>query len=112
MGISSAETEGPAKAIGQGADAFVNLEPRARLAKKLAELRHALVSAGFDTTDKQAAVLGISRATAWVVLNRDHKTGPSTKVVKRILSSAKIPAIMRRRLEEYVVDKGLGLYGH
>jgi hypothetical protein len=88
------------------------LEAKRRLAKKLAEVRRALISAGFDTTSKQAAVLGLSRATAWFVLNRDDKAGPSADVVKRILSSAKISSRVRRKFEEYIEDKGLGLYGH
>jgi hypothetical protein len=46
-------------------------EPKVGLASKLAEIRDALISAGFDTTAEQAAVLGLSRSTAWAFLNRD-----------------------------------------
>ena len=83
-----------------------------RLTSKLAEIRDALISAGFDTTAKQAAVLGLSRSTAWVFLNRDNRAGPSAKVVKRTLSSTKIPPSVRKKIEEYVKEKSLGLYGH
>ena len=100
------------KAMGQPNRSAQKLEAKRRLAKKLAEVRRALISAGFDTTSKQAAVLGLSRATAWFVLNRDDKAGPSADVVKRILSSAKISSRVRRKFEEYIEDKGLGLYGH
>ena len=100
------------KAVGQPNRSTQKLEAKRRLAKKLAEVRRALISAGFDTTSKQAAVLGLSRATAWFVLNRDDKAGPSADVVKRILSSAKISSRVRRKFEEYIEDKGLGLYGH
>jgi hypothetical protein len=86
--------------------------PKARQASKLAEIREALVAAGYNTTAKQAAVLGVSRPTAWVVLNRDKRAGPSAKVIKRILSSSSLPPAARRKVEEYVEEKIGGLYGH
>ena len=49
---------------------------KARLALKLAELRVALIDGGFDTTAKQAAVLGVGRSTAWALLNLDKRAGP------------------------------------
>ena len=93
-------------------DIDVRLAAKRRQALKLAEIRGALVSAGFDTTAKQAAVLGISRPTAWVVLNRDKRAGPSAKVLKRILSSPNLPPAARRKIEEYIEEKISGLYGH
>jgi hypothetical protein len=83
-----------------------------RQATKLAEIREALVAAGYDTTAKQAAVLGVCRATAWVLLNRDKSAGPSASVIKRILSSPNVPPKVRRKVEEYIEDKKGGLYGH
>ena len=100
------------KAVEQPNRSTQKLEAKRRLGKKLAEMRRALISAGFDTTSKQAAVFELSRATAWFVLNRDDKAGPSADVVKRILSSAKISSRVRRKFEEYIEEKGLGLYGH
>ena len=85
---------------------------KARQAAKLAEIREALVTAGYDTTAKQAAVLGVGRATAWVVLNRDKRAGPSAGVIKRILSSPNIPPAVRRKVEEYIQERISGLYGH
>jgi hypothetical protein len=85
---------------------------KARQASKLAELREALIAAGCDTAAKQAAVLGVCRSTAWVLLNRDKRVGPSANVIKRILSSPKLPPEARRRVEEYVEEKIDGLYGH
>jgi hypothetical protein len=86
--------------------------PKARQASKLAEIREALIAVGCDTTAKQAAVLGVSRPTAWVVLNRDKRAGPSANVIKRILSSPNLPPAVRRKVEEYVEQKISGLYGH
>jgi hypothetical protein len=78
--------------------------PKARQAAKLAEIREALVAAGYDTTAKRAAVLGVCRATAWVVLNR---AGPSAKVIKRILSSPQVPRSVRRKIEQVYQGEGL-----
>ena len=88
------------------------LEPKERQVLKLAEIRQALVTAGYNTTAKQAAVLGVCRATAWVLLNRDKRAGPSAKVIKRILSSPQIPKSARRKIEQCVKEKIHGLYGH
>jgi hypothetical protein len=85
---------------------------KAKQVSKLAEIRQALIAAGCDTTAKQAAALGVSRPTAWVVLNRDKRTGPSSIVIKRILSSPNLPWAARRKVEEYIEEKIAGLYGH
>ena len=85
---------------------------KARQASKLAEIRLALVAAGFDTTVKQAAVLRVGRSTAWTVLNGDKRAGPSAHVIKPVLSSPILPIGVRRKVEQYVEEKSRGLYGH
>jgi hypothetical protein len=85
---------------------------KARLGSKLAEIREALIAAGYNSAAKQGAVLGLSRSTAWAILNSDKRAGPTAIVIKRILSSQKIPPEARRKVEEYVVQKICGLYGH
>ena len=85
-------------------------EAKEKQALKLAEIRETLVAAGYDTTAKQAAILGIGRST--VLLNRDKRAGPSAKVIKRILSSPQVPKAVRRKVEQYVKQKIRGLYGH
>jgi len=70
------------------------------------------VAAGFDTVRKQAIALGVTPPTAWALLNRDKRAGPSAMIIKRILSSPKLPAEVRRRVEEYVEQKIEGVYGH
>src|SRR5262245_13708196 len=87
-------------------------QAKARQASKLAEIREALISAGCDTTAKQAAALGLGRSTTWALLNLDKRAGPSVIVIKRILSSPNLPPNARRKVEEYVEEKGRGLYGH
>ena len=89
-----------------------NRRAKARQVSKIAEIRAALVAAGFDTVDKQATALRVGRSTAWAVLNGDKRAGPSANVIKRILSSPKLPAVARRKVEEYVEEKSPGLYGH
>ena len=83
-----------------------------RQASKLTEIREALVAEGFDSAGKQASVLGIPRPTAWALLNRDKRTGPSSVIIKRILSSPNLPLAARQKVEEYVEEKIAGLYGH
>src|SRR5262245_54447019 len=80
----------------------IQSEAKARLASKLADIRGALVRAGYDTIAKQAAVLRVGRSTAWLILNRDNRVGPSANVLKRILSSPNLPRTVRRKVEEYV----------
>jgi hypothetical protein len=88
------------------------LEPKEKQALKLAEIREALVTAGYNTTAKQAAVLGVGRSTAWWLLNRDKRAGPSAKVIERILLSPQLPKKVRLKVEQYVEDKTRGRYGH
>ena len=88
------------------------MDPKERQALKLAEIREALVTAGYNTTLKQAAVLGLGRSTARCLLNHDKRAGPSTKIIKRILSSPQVPRKVRRKVEQYVDEKTRGLYGH
>jgi hypothetical protein len=90
----------------------IKFKAKARQAAKLAEIREALVAAGYDTTAKQGAILGVCRGTAWWLLNRDKTTGPSASVIKRILSSPNIPPAVRRKVEEYIQERISGLYGH
>ena len=90
----------------------IQVEAKARQAAKLAEIREALVAAGYDSATKQGAVLGVCRATAWWLLNRDKRAGPSAKVIKRILSSPNVPPAVRCKVEEYIEDRIGGLYGH
>jgi hypothetical protein len=88
-------------------------ELKARQASKIAEIRQALIAAGFDTVSNQAVVLGLSRSTAWAVLRGAHKSsGLSTSVINRILRSQELPPAARKIIEEYVQEKLRGAYGH
>ena len=81
--------------------------------QKLAELRLALVAGGFDTASKQAAALGLSRSSAWKVLQGDHKqSGLSASTINRMLTSPHLPAYARKIILEYVREKLRAEYGH
>jgi hypothetical protein len=88
------------------------IKAKAKQAAKLVELREALVAAGCRTTAEQAVALGVSRPTAWALLNRDKRAGPSAVVIKRILASRNLPPAARRKVQEYIEEKIAGLYGH
>jgi hypothetical protein len=86
---------------------------KARQSASIAEIREALIAAGFDTLTKQAAVLRLSKSTAWAILQAQHKSsGLSASVINRILRSQELPQNARRAIEEYVHQKLLGAYGH
>lgn len=85
---------------------------KARQVSKLAEIRAALIAAGFDTAGKQATVLGVGRSTAWSLLHGGKRAGPSANIIKRILSSPSLPSSVRKKVNEYVREKSIGLYGH
>src|SRR5215213_1105509 len=89
---------------GRGAKSLdCSSDRKTRQASKIAEIRPALVSAGFDTLSKQAAVLGLSRSSAWAVLQGDHThkaSGLSADTIKRILASPDLPPAARQIVEE------------
>src|SRR5437868_2594803 len=86
-----------------------SFDRKARQTSKIAEIRRALVSAGFDTLTKQAAVLGLSRSSAWAVLRSHHKaSGLSAMTIKRMLASPELPSAARQIIEEYIQEKLLG----
>ena len=62
-------------------------ELKARQAAKMREIGEALVAAGYDNLDDQAAALGLSRSTTWTIIKATHKSsGLSGKTLKRMLS--------------------------
>jgi hypothetical protein len=71
------------------------------------------VTDGYNTATKQAAVLKLSRGTAWKILKGDHKqSGLSANTVNRMLASPDLPPEARKIIDEYVQEKLRGAYGH
>ena len=93
--------------------ASISATMKAKQSVKIGELRQALRDEGFHPLDQQAAVLGLSRSTAWTVLNGNHKaSGLSAAVIKRMLASPQLPPKARQVLMEYIEQKTAGSYGH
>ena len=88
-------------------------EAKARQTAKIREIGEALRLAGYVALDEQAVVLGLSRSTAWCILQAPHKaSGLSAAVVNRMLAGPELPPPVRKIIVEYVNEKAVGLYGH
>lgn len=97
----------------QAADLQTVAKMKARQSQKIRDIANALVTAGFDTLDAQARILGIGRSTAWTILKSKHKgSGLSAKIVNRVLSVRQLPPFVRKTILEYVEEKASGRYGH
>jgi hypothetical protein len=87
-------------------------DSRERQARKLAEIRPALIDSGLSALDAQAAALGLARSTAHTVVRAQHKnTGLSARIIGRMLDSPALPPRVRATLCEYAAEKAAGLYG-
>ena len=61
---------------------------KARQTAKMREIGEALVAAGYDNLDNQAAALGLSRSTTWTIIKATHKSsGLSGTTLRRVLSA-------------------------
>ena len=85
---------------------------KARQAAKVREIGEALVAAGHDNLDDQAAALGLSRSTTWTIIRGTHKSsGLSAAVLNRMLSAPNLHSLVRRKVLEYIAEKSAGRYG-
>ena len=76
------------------------------------EIVEALVAAGYDSLDGQAAALGLSRSTAWTIIKATHKSsGLSGKTLKRMLSAPGLHPHVRGKILEYIEERNDGGYG-
>jgi hypothetical protein len=88
-------------------------EMKARQACKLREIRDALVAEGVPSLNEQAALLRLSRSTAWTILHGNHKgSGLSATIINRMLAAPGLPARVKDKILEYVEEKAAGSYGH
>lgn len=79
----------------------------------LRQLRQALIESGVIGLDEQAIALGLSRSTAWTVLQSQHKcSGIKAALLVRMLASPKLPAAARAIIVKYVHERTKGQYGH
>ena len=85
---------------------------KARQASKIREIGEALITTGFVSLDAQAKVLGLPRSTAWTILSTKHKgTGISARTICRMLSSKRLPPLVRAKIMEYAEERAAGIYG-
>jgi hypothetical protein len=85
---------------------------KARQSSKIREIGEALITAGFVSLDAQAKALGLPRSTAWTILSAEHKgTGISARIICRMLSSKRIPRLVRAEIMEYAEQRAAGIYG-
>ena len=85
---------------------------KARQAAKMREIGEALVTAGYDNLDNQAAALGLPRSTTWTIIKATHKSsGLSATTLKRMLSAPALHPLVRRKILEYIEEKNDGRYG-
>jgi hypothetical protein len=98
--------------VTKAAQAAADRRFKKKQASKIAEIHRALMAAGFDSLDKQAAVLRLGRSTIWALLHSDKRRGPSNMILKHILALPQLPPKARLKVNEYIQEKRLGLYGH
>jgi hypothetical protein len=86
---------------------------KGRQCAKIRDLRQALIDAGYQSLDQQAKALGLSRSTAWAVLQGHHKaSGLSAAIISRMMASPGLPPSAGTVLLEYIKGKSAGDYGH
>jgi|SRR6185436_3832162 len=98
--------------VTEAAQAAAEQRFKKKQASKIAEIHRVLIGAGFDSLDKQAALLKLGRSTVWALLHSDTRVGPSNRVLKHILALPQLPPKVRLKVNEYIQAKGRGLYGH
>jgi len=86
---------------------------KGRQCAKIRDLRQALMDAGYQSLDEQATALGLSRSTAWAVLQGQHKaSGLSAAIISRMMDSPRLPPSASTVLLEYIKERSAGAYGH
>ena len=83
-----------------------------RQAERLKELKTVLVNSGLVSLDKQATALGLSRSTAWSLFQGAHKSsGLHPILIRRMLSSERLPPAARTVILTYIQERCRGDYG-
>jgi hypothetical protein len=90
-----------------------NVDKKLLQSDKIRQIGEALMRSGLITLDQQADALGLSRSTAWTILNPKYKgSGLSAVVINQMLIAPRLPPLVRARLFEYIEEKIAGCYGH
>jgi predicted DNA-binding transcriptional regulator AlpA len=84
-----------------------------RQAAKIKELQRVLLAHGYKSAGQQAALLGLKRSTVWAIFKSEHaRGGMSSSTVKRMLAAKGIPKAVKKVINEYLIEKLSGAYGH
>jgi hypothetical protein len=86
---------------------------KARQLLKILEINKTLEACHVYSLDHKAAVLGLSRSTAYTLVCAQHKsTGISAKILAQMLKSSELPLPVRAAIEDYAREKASGVYGN
>ena len=84
-----------------------------RQAAKIKELEKVLLTLGYKSAGRRAAVLGLKRSTVWAIFHAQHtRGGLSSGTVKKLLAAKAAPKELKQVVAEYVREKLSGAYGH
>jgi len=84
-----------------------------RQAAKIRELEKVLLTLGYKSAGRRAAVLGLKRSTVWAIFSAEHsRSGLSSKTIKQLLAAKTAPKELSHVVGEYVGEKLSGAYGH
>jgi hypothetical protein len=108
-----AQGHGPSSQMRRCAVHVKHIDMKSLQSDKIKELGDALIASGLASLDQQAEALGLSRSTAWTVLNARHKaSGLSASVVNQMLMATQLPPLVRAKLFEYIEEKIARTFGH
>jgi hypothetical protein len=73
---------------------------------RLQDIGDALVAAGYTSLDEQAKALGVTRSTAWNIVNGKNKLDRlARKTTKRILANPDTPPSVRAIIQQYLAER-------
>ena len=73
---------------------------------RLQDIGDALVAAGYTSLDDQAKALGVTRSTAWNIVNGKNKLDRlARKTTKRILANPDTPPSVRAIIQQYLAER-------
>jgi len=73
---------------------------------RLQDIGDALVAAGYTSLDEQAKALGVTRSTAWNIVNGKNKLDRlARKTTKRILANPNTPPSVRAIIQQYLAER-------
>jgi hypothetical protein len=73
---------------------------------RLQQIGDALIAAGYTSLDEQAKALGVTRSTAWNIVNGKNKRDRlADKTTNRILANPHTPPSVRAIIKQYLAER-------